>query len=77
MSKPNLILRSNVINLFNCKRLRYFQYKMVNITIKQAGMRNSTSVEHQYLVTTSTFILYRLNYSELITYIVCNSKDGE
>ena len=50
---------------------------MVNITIKQARMQNATSVEHQYPVTTSTFILYRLNYSELITYIVCNFKDGE
>ena len=51
MSKPNMIHRSNVINLFNCKRLRYFQYKMVNITIKQAGMQNGTSVKHQYPVT--------------------------
>ena len=50
---------------------------MVKTTVKQAGMQNGTSVEHQYPVTTSTFILYRLNYSELITYIVCNSKDGE
>ena len=72
-----MILRSNVINFFNCKRLRYFQYKMVNITIKQAGMQNGTSVEHQYPVTTSTFILYHLNYSKLITYIVCNREDGE
>ena len=72
-----MTLGSNVINFFNCKRLRYFQYKMENITIKQAGMQNGTSVEHQYPVTTSTFILYHLNYSKLITYIVCNRKDGE
>ena len=45
MSKPDMILRSNVINLFNCKRLRYFQYKMVNITVKQARMQNGTFVE--------------------------------
>ena len=50
---------------------------MVNITIKQAMIQNGTSVEHQYPVTTSTFILYHLNYSELITYIVCNCKDRE
>ena len=50
---------------------------MVNITIKQAGMQSGTFVEHQYPVTTSTFILYRLNCSKLITYIICNSKDRE
>ena len=70
MSKPDMILRSNVINLFNCKRLRYFQYKMVNITVKQARIQNGTSVELKYPVTTSTFILYHLNYLELITLFV-------
>ena len=50
---------------------------MVNITIRQARMQNGTSVEHQYPVATSTFILYHLNYSELITYVVCNCEDGE
>ena len=50
---------------------------MVKTTVKQVGVQNGTSVEHQYPITTSTFILYRRNYSKLITYIVCNRKDRE
>ena len=40
---------------------------MVNSTIKQVRMQNGTSVEYQYPITTSIFILNHLNYSELIT----------